>query len=162
MHSAEFFEGRIYVYRGGDGSRFLSDVHSFDVETLSWRKEDTIGESPPCRANHASALLKGCMYVFGGWNGSERFDDMYRLNLTTMVWERLHHSYSPLCLDRLPARAGVKMITLNEKIFLVTGEGTSPESYYLDVWLFNADQQGGRSYWEKCDVIRSKEPGQSR
>jgi len=87
MHTAEHYKDKIYVYRGGDGKCYLSDLHSLDVKTVTWEKVVTKGEAPPPRANHASAIINDAMYIFGGWDGLKRLNDLFRLNLLTLEWE---------------------------------------------------------------------------
>ena len=69
MHSAELYKDKIYVFRGGDGNKYLNDLHSLDVERRRWTREITLGQPPSPRANHASAMYSHFLYLFGGWNG---------------------------------------------------------------------------------------------
>lgn len=34
MHTAEYWGNKIYVYRGGDGKQYFSDLHSLDITTI--------------------------------------------------------------------------------------------------------------------------------
>jgi N-acetylneuraminic acid mutarotase len=69
MHTAEYYQGRIYVFRGGDGQLYLNDLHSLDLTTNEWRKEKLSGIIPTPRANHTSTMIKHNMYIYGGWDG---------------------------------------------------------------------------------------------
>jgi len=37
MHTADCFEDKIYVFRGGDGRDYLNDLHELNTHTLHWR-----------------------------------------------------------------------------------------------------------------------------
>ena len=37
MHTADCFEDKIYVFRGGDGRDYLNDLHELNTQTLHWK-----------------------------------------------------------------------------------------------------------------------------
>lgn len=86
MHTADCYNKKIYVFRGGDGKDYLNDLHELDTEILKWSKVVAHGTNPPPRANHSSALIKANLYIFGGWDGSKRLNDLYLLNMESMIW----------------------------------------------------------------------------
>lgn len=58
MHTADCYNKKIYVFRGGDGKDYLDDLHELDTLTLQWTKVMAGGTYPPPRANHSSALIR--------------------------------------------------------------------------------------------------------
>jgi leucine-zipper-like transcriptional regulator 1 len=44
MHSADYVRSKreVYVFRGGNGRRYLNDLHAFHVQKLSWRRVSTL------------------------------------------------------------------------------------------------------------------------
>lgn len=86
MHTADCYNKKIYVFRGGDGKDYLNDLHELDTEKLEWKKVVQNGNCPPQRANHSSAIIKNHLYIFGGWDGSKRLNDLFMLDLDTMIW----------------------------------------------------------------------------
>jgi hypothetical protein len=58
MHTADCYNKKIYVFRGGDGKDYLNDLHELDTLRLEWTKVDQKGACPPPRANHSSAIIK--------------------------------------------------------------------------------------------------------
>jgi N-acetylneuraminic acid mutarotase len=87
MHTADAFEDKIYVFRGGDGRDYLNDLHELNTSTLNWTNVvEKGGHRPPPRANHASSLIKDNLYIFGGWDGSKRLNDLYAFNITGFFW----------------------------------------------------------------------------
>lgn len=38
MHTADCYNKKIYVFRGGDGKDYLDDLHELDTLTLQWTK----------------------------------------------------------------------------------------------------------------------------
>lgn len=88
MHTADFYQGKIFVFRGGNGRDYLNDLHSLDVENYKWRKVMAKGKFPPERANHGSSLIGSNLYIFGGWNGFKRLNDLHLIDLsnTTLMY----------------------------------------------------------------------------
>mmetsp|Transcript_250 Transcript_250/g.150 ORF Transcript_250/g.150 Transcript_250/m.150 type:complete len:88 (+) Transcript_250:533-796(+) len=86
MHTADCYDKKIYVFRGGDGRDYLNDLHCLDTLTHEWSKVVGSGTCPPPRANHSSSIIKENLYIFGGWDGSKRLNDLYVLNIDLMIW----------------------------------------------------------------------------
>jgi N-acetylneuraminic acid mutarotase len=87
MHTADSYEDKIYVFRGGDGRDYLNDLHELNTSTLHWRNvHESGGQRPPPRANHSSSIIKHNLYIFGGWDGSKRLNDLFVFSLKDFVW----------------------------------------------------------------------------
>jgi hypothetical protein len=126
MHTAEFIPDKreIFVFRGGDGSEYLNDLHALNVDTMVWRQVQTTGVVPEPRADHASAYMEETkeMFLFGGWNGSSRLNDFYILNTVTSTWSR------PSVGGSIPrARAGMTLNAVRDRLYLFGGNGARSE-----------------------------------
>ncbi len=86
MHTADAYNKKIYVFRGGDGRDYLNDLHELDTFSMVWIKVEADGYAPPPRANHSSSLIKEHLYIFGGWDGSKRLNDLFVINLDLRIW----------------------------------------------------------------------------
>lgn len=138
MHSAEYIPEKreIYIFRGGDGSAYLNDLHAFNIDTLTWRKLETFGSRPEPRADHASAYMHETkeMFVFGGWNGSARLNDFYILDTTTSTWRK------PEFKGAAPhARAGMTLSAVRDRLYLFGGNGVE-SSVCNDLHVFDRTQ----------------------
>lgn len=133
MHTADCYNKKIYVFRGGDGKDYLNDLHELDTEALQWNKVVANGTNPPPRANHSSALIKQNLYIFGGWDGSKRLNDLYLLDMEKMIWS------SVVVQGESPApRAGMSLCNVDNKLFLFGGSG--PHAYcFNDLYVFDPD-----------------------
>ena len=128
MHSADYIQcnNEIIVFRGGDGSAYLNDLHALDLMTMKWREIAPDGRLPVPRANHASCVVDDNLYIFGGWDGQKRLNDLHVLNAKAdpPVWS------TPQNLENKPqARAGMTLTNVRGKIFLFGGSGPRSKCY---------------------------------
>jgi hypothetical protein len=138
MHTAEFIPDKreIYVFRGGDGSEYLNDLHALNVDTMVWRRVQARGVIPEPRADHASAYMEDTkeMFLFGGWNGSTRLNDFYILDTKTSTWTR------PNVGGHIPrARAGMTLNAVRDRLYLFGGNGAESE-VCSDLHVFDRTQ----------------------
>ena len=88
-HSAVTYLDRyIVVFGGGSVANCYNDVVVLDTQTMTWTRPETIGQTPPIRAGHASAVLGSLMYMIGGGNNAKGCADMYSLDLKNLGTER--------------------------------------------------------------------------
>ena len=86
MHTANYYKGEIYVFRGGNGRDYLNDLHALDPKSFQWREIHAKNKYPPKRANHCSSLIGNQLYIFGGWNGVQRLNDLYMIALGIYIF----------------------------------------------------------------------------
>jgi len=89
-HSAVVYQNSMYVFGGWNGHTSLSDFHSFNFETQTWKKLESQGECPTKRRMHCTVVYKDFMYLFGGYDESRpaRSDnELYRYHFKTDTWE---------------------------------------------------------------------------
>eukprot|EP01122_Echinamoeba_exundans_P000807 TRINITY_DN1073_c0_g1_i1.p1 TRINITY_DN1073_c0_g1~~TRINITY_DN1073_c0_g1_i1.p1 ORF type:complete len:494 (-),score=43.04 TRINITY_DN1073_c0_g1_i1:30-1511(-) len=99
-HSANIIPGhtsgtapfqRLIIFGGGDGERYLNDLHALDVDeekcTIRWRPIATSGASPSSRSRHAAVVVGHQLFVIGG-GGSDGtvFGDVFILDLKYFMW----------------------------------------------------------------------------
>lgn len=146
MHTADSYEDKIYVFRGGDGRDYLNDLHELNTTTLHWRNvQDVGGMRPPPRANHSSSIIQHNLYIFGGWDGSKRLNDLFVFSLQDFLWSQV------VVVGESPApRAGMELCNVNDKLFLFGGSG--PHAFcFNDLYTFDPVT----STWEHCNNFRN-------
>lgn len=141
MHTADAYNNKVYVFRGGDGKDYLNDLHELDTYLLEWKKIDQKGACPPPRANHSSAVIRQHLYIFGGWDGSKRLNDLFMLNLDSMFWTQV------IVEGESPApRAGMSLCNVNNELYLFGGSG--PHAYcFNDLYIYDTEI----CRWFHCD-----------
>jgi len=85
-HTAVYYDGKIWVFGGGNGSQALNDVWTLTVnclvEKMRWSKVEIRGsKQPSARGYHTANLVGNIMVVVGGSDGRECFSDIWCLNL---------------------------------------------------------------------------------
>lgn len=135
MHTANLYQEKIFVFRGGDGMNYLHDLHYFDLCNNTWNTVTSSGKMPSARANHSSSVFNDHLFIFGGWNGGDRLSDLYKMSFQTQSWVKIDTSpTSP------KPRAGMSLVPYSQGLLLFGGSGESSESY-SDLWYYNDSQQ---------------------
>ena len=85
-HTAVYYDGKIWVFGGGNGSQALNDVWTLTancpIEKMKWAKVEIQGnKQPSARGYHTANLVRNIMIVVGGSDGRECFSDIWCLNL---------------------------------------------------------------------------------
>mmetsp|Transcript_964 Transcript_964/g.2277 ORF Transcript_964/g.2277 Transcript_964/m.2277 type:complete len:657 (+) Transcript_964:756-2726(+) len=133
MHTTDFVPEKrsLFVFRGGDGSQYLNDLHLLNIDTFEWTQPDVFGAKPAARANHSSALVGRKLYVFGGWDGRQRLNDIHILDTDTLTWSQPQvHGHPP------SPRAGMTFTCVRDKIYLFGGSGPQA-TCYKDLQVFD-------------------------
>lgn len=82
----------VLILFGGEDAkkRKLSDLHMFDLKSLTWLPLHCTGTGPSPRSNHVAALYDDkTLFIFGGASKSKSLNDLYSLDFETMVWSRI-------------------------------------------------------------------------
>ena len=101
-HTAVYYDGKIWVFGGGNGSQALNDVWTLTancpVEKMKWAKVEIQGnKQPSARGYHTANLVRNIMIVVGGSDGRECFSDIWCLNLGKLcivLLQMLEQEYS--------------------------------------------------------------------
>ena len=93
-HSACLIDRSIFVFGGYGGSGFrradFNDLHSFNVDTMTWtRFADVQGNPPERRSGHIAVPVKQLMLVSGGWSRGTRFNDLHTFDTATLTWSEV-------------------------------------------------------------------------
>ncbi|GAA5809710.1 hypothetical protein MFLAVUS_003123 [Mucor flavus] len=112
-HSANLIGEYLYVFGGCDIKMCFNTLYMLDMDTLTWSKPRTSGQSPPpCRAHSCTTVER----EIGGGDGPNYFNDLYVLNLDTLIWTKPKIEGDPPS----PRRAHTTCIW-NQKIIIVGG-----------------------------------------
>ena len=133
MHTADLYKDIIYIFRGGNGISFLSDLTAYNVNTHAVEKIKLEGKAPSARANHMSSIIQDNLFIFGGWSGSFLFNDLYCINLTNRISYEIEYED-----DIVPScRAGARMVSSNDNYLILFGGYKGNGNYLNDLFLFN-------------------------
>ncbi|KAF9234591.1 hypothetical protein BU15DRAFT_52453, partial [Melanogaster broomeanus] len=141
-HTAVLYNGKIYVFGGGNGLTALNDLWTLDVSRLDtslrggsggsgglrWTQIKTHGDPPAPRGYHTANLIGNVMVVVGGSDGRECFSDVWCLNLDTLVWTRVTLTLSHRRLSHTSTQVG-------SYLFIVGGHDGS--AYSSEILLYN-------------------------
>lgn len=107
----------MYVFGGGDGKMWLSDLFKFDFRSRLWSWVETTGQQPQGRLQHSSVLYQRKIFIFGGEpDRSHQLNDLYQLSIDTQQWSKL----APTGTTPSP-RVSASAVSMNNKIYFFGG-----------------------------------------
>ncbi|KIK93296.1 hypothetical protein PAXRUDRAFT_145380 [Paxillus rubicundulus Ve08.2h10] len=141
-HTAVLYNGKVYVFGGGNGLTALNDLWALDVSRLDtslrggsggsgglrWSLVPTQGDPPAPRGYHTANLIGNVMVIMGGSDGRECFSDVWCLNLDTLLWTRVSLTLSHRRLSHTSTQVG-------SYLFIVGGHDGS--AYSSEILLYN-------------------------
>lgn len=152
-HTAVYYDGKIWVFGGGNGSQALNDVWTLTancpVEKMRWSKVEIRGnKQPSARGYHTANLVRNIMIVVGGSDGRECFSDIWCLNLgklwpaslrtrnvrgltftrDTLRWDQVR-------LETAHRRLSHSVTQVGSYLFIIGGHDGN--SYSSDILFFN-------------------------
>jgi len=133
-HSAVVWGSKMWMFGGFNGSAFMNDIMSHDLETGELTTVVAKGDIPAPRSAHVAIAFGGRMWVFGGWNGTEQNNDMFAFDFETHEWERVKAN------GVVPAARCSHAAALAPQLnsfFMFGGCGGRLENYLADLWQFN-------------------------
>lgn len=139
MHTADYYNGKIYIFRGANGIDYFNDLIAINLNydgqgSKNCKIIESSGKSPSPRANHGSSLVFNNLFIFGGWNGLNRLNDMYSINLDTHHWSNIDYNCSNL--TSIPIiRAGMPIVCYKSEYLILFG-GSGLNSVYLNDLFF--------------------------
>ncbi|KAH9259296.1 hypothetical protein BASA81_002339 [Batrachochytrium salamandrivorans] len=118
-HSATLVSKNRILYIGGwlgVGPLGSAEVHVFDLNSHSWSKLDTAGQSPgPCNM-HTANYVGNSIYLFRGGDGQIYLNDLHVLDLDTNRWD-----FPPTFGEKPPIRANHSSATCGNKLYVFGG-----------------------------------------
>jgi N-acetylneuraminic acid mutarotase len=81
FHSMVYHKRKLYVYGGYSGTVRLCDLHSFDLDTLTWEEIIMPGDVPGGRSSLVMQVYNNALWVLGGYNGHDVLNDLYTINI---------------------------------------------------------------------------------
>jgi len=90
-HSAVLYKHYMILFGGGDGYKWLNDMHSYDIINQQWKEIHPKDKSlvPAGRAGHSAIVHQNKMVVFAGWNGRKTMNDLHEFDLETCNWKTI-------------------------------------------------------------------------
>ena len=94
-HSCCYYNGKLYLYGGKNGSTFFGEVECYDIKNNSWMTLDCLVEDcayPSARFGHACAVNGPIMYIQGGrverdsYRGDLYTAELLSFNMETRIW----------------------------------------------------------------------------
>lgn len=131
--SVSLVGSRLVLFGGEDRNRrLLNDVHTLDLETMTWNVVETMQTPPAPRFDHTAAVHgERYLLIYGGCSHSIFFNDLHVLDLETMEW-----SQPQIQGDFVTPRAGHDGVTVDENWYIVGGgdnKSGSPETLSLNM-----------------------------
>jgi hypothetical protein len=135
--------GRLLLFGGWSGRRFLNDVWALDLQTNTWYQIRPSGTPPPPRAWHAAGedLLYGRMVIIGGRGYGGDLDDVWAMSLTpgAEAWAELDPRADPFA-----PRHSMAFDEAGGRIFMYGGmaEGEALDEAISFTWGGTGAEQG--------------------
>lgn len=131
-HTAIVIGHRMIVFGGtwvddDDNSRYLNDVHVYDVDANYWSTPETHGQTPIEREGHTASAIGRSMLVFGGAglddvDRSINLSDLHVLDTDTWVWSQPRLGSEVLPQERRYHTASV----IDRKVYVFGGQYYDP------------------------------------
>ncbi|KAI0063348.1 galactose oxidase [Artomyces pyxidatus] len=132
-HTTVLYQGKIWVFGGGNGMQALNDVWTLDVsgslDKVRWEQVTVTGRKKPSpRGYHTANLVGNVMIVVGGSDGRECFSDIWCLNLDTLIWTQIRPEVAHRRLSHAVSQVG--------SFLFITG-GHDGTEYTQEMLMFN-------------------------
>jgi len=139
----------VYII-GGCVSDFecFSDVHRFDINTLTWNPVGLQGEPMEPRGGHSMAVVGPHVYVMFGASSDASFDDVFRLDFADQRWLRgqtVRSSSAPVARTNQASCAGTR-----GRIYTFGGYDVNRGEYLNDIWIMDTFWEGD---WKDMDTF---------
>jgi len=133
-HSATLVDNKIFIFGGGDGPQYFSDLFVLDTLTMHWTKPVIAGRAPGPRRAHSACLYGKKIIIFGGGDGNKAINEIYILDSEKLAWE----SFKPKT-DVQPQSRGYHSAVLHNGIMYVYG-GSDGEQCFNDVFALDIEK----------------------
>lgn len=119
------FEGKLYLFGGWDGKKFLASVYEYDPEQDQWNQRTPM---PTARGFSGAAVAGGKIFVLGGYNGEQTLalNEIYLPNRDEAQEGSWSQETSWTEGTAMPeGRQGMGVTSMADIIYVVGGEGES-------------------------------------
>mmetsp|Transcript_2280 Transcript_2280/g.4001 ORF Transcript_2280/g.4001 Transcript_2280/m.4001 type:complete len:640 (-) Transcript_2280:194-2113(-) len=136
-HSACLLEsGKMLIFGGSSGRKFLSDVFALDTSSWSWTRVPVQSDSSKCPGPRAYATLTSFgnkVVLFGGNDFDNAFNDVYVFNIQSGTWTK------PIVTGTPPqARSGHIAVRSGSKL-LIFGGWNFPSFHFHDAFSLDTE-----------------------
>jgi hypothetical protein len=138
-----FYNNKLYLFGGTNGTFFFNQVYEYDLEKQNWKLLQVNGAVPKTRYKHNSFIYQDHLYIFNGgqYDPLEGQIKLNRLNLKTLVWEIIDvfGEIPPNMIASASAHdtIGNKVWIFGGRLSLNINEKKSNNLYMLDLETFH-------------------------
>eukprot|EP01117_Protostelium_nocturnum_P008108 TRINITY_DN288_c0_g1_i4.p1 TRINITY_DN288_c0_g1~~TRINITY_DN288_c0_g1_i4.p1 ORF type:complete len:489 (+),score=129.23 TRINITY_DN288_c0_g1_i4:54-1469(+) len=127
-------KNQMFLFGGGDGTQYLSDLHILDLKTMAWSEAYVAGQPPAARSRHTSTLIGDKLFIFAGGDDLRVYNNLYVLDPEKMNWTR------PLMKGELPEeRWGHASVSVHEDSKLLVFGGHNGTKMVDDLWILEIE-----------------------
>ena len=121
-------------YQGDSKFIYFNETLVLELDSLTWRKVKTGGETILPRYGHSAELVGSRMFVFGG-KGDENnlFRDMYFLDLVDWIWAPV------ISQSKGPSPRMGHASLLVGRMIVIHGGWDGKANVNNDIWIFNTE-----------------------
>lgn len=136
-------QGCIFLMGGQTFDHFYNDVWKSCDAAESWEQLIKDGEAPwSARAGLAGTMHKGKLYIAGGCYDKVPYDPGFFRSFYGDVWSSVDGTTWEIVAENAgwQARSGPRLLSFNNRLFLVAGEiGFTDDTQLVDVWSSGDD-----------------------
>ena len=109
----------------------MNDVHTLDLETLTWSEPRVSGDIPEGRYGHSAHLAGNRMFIFGGrGKGGKLFKNVFFLEMSTYTWVQVDTT-----TEKPRGRLDHASCLVGNKVFI--HGGWDGKQNFNDSWVFD-------------------------
>jgi kelch-like protein 10 len=112
-YSIAAFDGKVYLFGGWDGGRFVNSVLRYDPTTDRWSQHASMSIS---RGFSGAAVIGKLIYMVGGYADGREFNTCERYWPEEDRWEA--------CAPMTVARGGLGLVTVGDRLYALGGGWT--------------------------------------
>jgi N-acetylneuraminic acid mutarotase len=146
-HTANAIGDKIYVFGGGLGSKFYSDLYVLDLKTFLWSQPTIGGPAPSARRAHSSCVLGSRLYILGGGDASHKaLSDVWVLDTSAskLAWAQITATGGP-------SARGFQTATAWGDSRIVVFGGSDTQDCFCDCFTLDPEKR----IWSRAKVVFS-------
>jgi len=143
-----------------------NDVHSLNISSREWVRQDTVGQPPPARQGHMAMALnesgEDVLYL-GGSDNVQMFDDFYILHTNSWRFSMVQHDHGSCPISNM-AGASVDRFIDGPEIKAIVFGGASWQELVADVSsdVYVVDISNGEASFQWQRISHTKATGKKK